>query len=259
MRWRCRLKHCSRCGELKPRSEFRRDITQHDGLDSLCKVCRKGSGRESRHRAHARYHAKQRRERILQAVNNFTPEQREMLLAKSKGLCAYCGRPSTDLVIDHIIPISQRGGHTLENLTVACKGCNSRKGGRTPKQAGMYDRLGISYQQRWQEAGDRVRAVFAHVPKLLSLEFGLPSSEISNRLYRRWRENNSVGDTLGGWLSYLRAIEAELHGWPSKYGDAFFHDTWRPRRTLCRLDIELLEDLVNAYEAVEPVVSQHSE
>ena len=42
---------------------------------------------------------------------------------------------SQKLTVDHLIPVSQGGGHGLENLRALCHGCNSRRGNRTPEQA----------------------------------------------------------------------------------------------------------------------------
>jgi len=50
--------------------------------------------------------------------------------------CRYCGATER-LSVDHVVPRCQGGGDEPENLVVACKSCNSRKGGRTPQQAGM--------------------------------------------------------------------------------------------------------------------------
>lgn len=50
--------------------------------------------------------------------------------------CRYCGS-ERNLSIDHVVPRIQGGSNELENLVVACRSCNSRKGGRTPEQAGM--------------------------------------------------------------------------------------------------------------------------
>ncbi len=50
--------------------------------------------------------------------------------------CQYCGSPR-DLTFDHVVPRSQGGRTTWENVSTACAPCNLRKGGRTPKQAGM--------------------------------------------------------------------------------------------------------------------------
>jgi hypothetical protein len=33
------MKRCSRCGETKPREQFRLNATSHDGLQSYCKPC----------------------------------------------------------------------------------------------------------------------------------------------------------------------------------------------------------------------------
>lgn len=36
--------------------------------------------------------------------------------------------PRIPLEFDHIIPLSKGGGDTVDNLTIACKRCNGRKG-----------------------------------------------------------------------------------------------------------------------------------
>ena len=51
--------------------------------------------------------------------------------------CQYCGRRTTDLTIDHVLPRHAGGPHTWLNVVAACPACNRRKGGRTPDQANM--------------------------------------------------------------------------------------------------------------------------
>jgi hypothetical protein len=58
--------------------------------------------------------------------------------------CHYCGRPVVwgsrgpdGGTVDHVDPICAGGTSDPTNLVAACKSCNSRKGGRTPEQAGM--------------------------------------------------------------------------------------------------------------------------
>lgn len=51
--------------------------------------------------------------------------------------CQYCGRQTKELTLDHVIPRRRDGEHSWENVVSACKICNRRKGGRTPKEAGM--------------------------------------------------------------------------------------------------------------------------
>lgn len=51
-------------------------------------------------------------------------------------VCRYCGAVEW-LSVDHVIPRCNGGGDEAASLVVACRSCNSRKGGRTPDQAGM--------------------------------------------------------------------------------------------------------------------------
>lgn len=47
--------------------------------------------------------------------------------------CTYCG-DTADLACDHILPVSRGGGNEMENLTTACRTCNSSKGAKTPEE-----------------------------------------------------------------------------------------------------------------------------
>lgn len=64
---------------------------------------------------------------------------RRNIYARDDSRCQYCGRPfpTRELTLDHVMPRVQGGGDTWENLVCACVRCNARKGGRTPRQAGM--------------------------------------------------------------------------------------------------------------------------
>jgi 5-methylcytosine-specific restriction endonuclease McrA len=64
---------------------------------------------------------------------------RRNIFARDNNQCQYCGKrfPTTELSLDHIIPRSQGGQSTWENIVCACVKCNVRKGGRTPKEAHM--------------------------------------------------------------------------------------------------------------------------
>jgi 5-methylcytosine-specific restriction endonuclease McrA len=54
-------------------------------------------------------------------------------------ICQYCGaQPGADeITIDHVLPRSQGGASNWTNCAAACIGCNTKKGDRTPEQAGM--------------------------------------------------------------------------------------------------------------------------
>lgn len=64
---------------------------------------------------------------------------RRNLFARDQNRCQYCGKryPTSELSLDHVIPRSQGGDNSWENIVCACIRCNVRKGGRTPQQAHM--------------------------------------------------------------------------------------------------------------------------
>jgi 5-methylcytosine-specific restriction endonuclease McrA len=74
------------------------------------------------------------------------------LFARDGHLCLYCGRtfPRSQLTRDHVLPLSKGGRDLWENVVAACFPCNSRKGNRTPQQAGM-PLLAIPYRPSWIE------------------------------------------------------------------------------------------------------------
>ena len=64
------------------------------------------------------------------------PLNRKTVFLRDEHECQYCGRQAENL--DHVVPKSQGGVHTWENVVAACRRCNSKKGGRTPDQAGLH-------------------------------------------------------------------------------------------------------------------------
>ncbi|WP_020493991.1 HNH endonuclease [Verrucomicrobium sp. 3C] len=64
---------------------------------------------------------------------------RHNVFERDNHTCQYCGRrfDNRSLNLDHVIP-RERGGKTAwENIVCSCIWCNSRKGNRTPQEAGM--------------------------------------------------------------------------------------------------------------------------
>ncbi|MEN3041095.1 MAG: HNH endonuclease [Bacteroidia bacterium] len=74
--------------------------------------------------------------RYVPVPHKHIPLTRQNIFRRDGYRCAYCGT-SHHLTIDHVIPRSQGGESTWENLVTACEPCNRRKGNRTPQQAGM--------------------------------------------------------------------------------------------------------------------------
>jgi hypothetical protein len=61
------------------------------------------------------------------------------LFARDRHVCAYCGDQFRDreLSRDHVVPVYRGGKNRWMNVVTACRGCNIRKGGRTPESAHM--------------------------------------------------------------------------------------------------------------------------
>ncbi len=67
------------------------------------------------------------------------PFSRKNIITRDEFVCQYCGRKfaTGELTIDHIIPKVQGGTNEWTNVVACCRQCNMKKGGRTPRQAGM--------------------------------------------------------------------------------------------------------------------------
>ena len=63
------------------------------------------------------------------------PLNRRAIFLRDGHSCQYCSRPAEN--VDHVVPRSQGGEHIWENVVASCRRCNSKKGGRTPSQAGL--------------------------------------------------------------------------------------------------------------------------
>ena len=65
---------------------------------------------------------------------------RRNIFARDNNRCQYCGRKfhTSELSLDHIIPRSQQGKTSWDNIVCCCIKCNVKKGGRTPVQANMH-------------------------------------------------------------------------------------------------------------------------
>ncbi|MBU1023745.1 HNH endonuclease [bacterium] len=62
---------------------------------------------------------------------------RRSILTRDNNTCQYCNSQEKHMTVDHVIP-KHNGGQTVwENLVCSCRACNSKKGGRTLKEANM--------------------------------------------------------------------------------------------------------------------------
>jgi len=87
-----------------------------------------------------------------------TAEQKQAVLERARGCCEYCksqARFATQpFSIEHIIPRHSGGETTLDNLALACQGCNNHKYTKTEARDPVSDKVVPLYhprQQRWHE------------------------------------------------------------------------------------------------------------
>lgn len=154
-------KTCTRCSEVLPLAAFGRQAQSRDGLNSRCKRClaenmrnrraddREGSRAKQRawyaaNREHvARYNKsrkdagvgnylesgaeRQRRRRARKAAAFIGPVDPAMLRSLYPD-CYLCGRKLSGPVhMDHVVPLSRGGAHSMANLLPTHPECNLRK------------------------------------------------------------------------------------------------------------------------------------
>ena len=158
------MKKCPRCGKLKPESEYCKTRRTKDGLQCYCKVCTGKMQHEyyvkNRQRIldrQAAYYAQDpylrkavsavygktergnlarrnslQKRRLWEREGDLTTEQLQKLFANVSH-CPMCGRefgPRLKKTLDHIVPLSKGGVHTLSNCQVLCGRCNTKKGAK---------------------------------------------------------------------------------------------------------------------------------
>ena len=64
---------------------------------------------------------------------------RKNIYERDGNRCQYCGKKfdTRDLNLDHVVPLARRGKTTWDNVVCSCLPCNTHKGGRLLREAGM--------------------------------------------------------------------------------------------------------------------------
>lgn len=89
------------------------------------------------------------------------PEDKAHVLQRASGRCEYCKSlrkySPQPFTIDHILPVALKGSDALDNLALACGGCNGHKSNKTTaldpitgKEADLFH----PREQVWQEHFD---------------------------------------------------------------------------------------------------------
>ncbi len=73
----------------------------------------------------------------------------ELLTHVFSGLCAYCDKPANTW--DHVIPVSNGGVTSPDNILPACNSCNSSKKGKP-----LFEWLDATGRSLKLEAGERL-------------------------------------------------------------------------------------------------------
>lgn len=148
------MKRCPRCEETKSLDQFHKH--SRDGHQTYCKDCKRVLNRQWKqqhpeqnrewsrqwyrsnkewHKAykygHYRantdlYRENDARRRARMHGNGVYRVTRQEWAVLKAGPCAHCGS-TADIEVDHIIPISRGGRHSIGNLQSLCRACNRSK------------------------------------------------------------------------------------------------------------------------------------
>lgn len=119
---------CTFCGELKPIDQFSKNGAS--GYRTDCKKCYNIRRRENAtKKKHTSFVCGMKRRGETDV--SYTHQQWKETVIFFGGECAYCGcttKKGMRLTRDHLVPVSEGGATTQDNIVPACAHCNSSKG-----------------------------------------------------------------------------------------------------------------------------------
>ena len=87
-----------------------------------------------------------------------TDEQRQAVIGRARGCCEYCRSQARFAIqpfsVEHIIPRSRGGETALDNLALACQGCNNHKYTKTKARDPVTGDIVPLYHPRRQQWRD---------------------------------------------------------------------------------------------------------
>lgn len=137
-------KQCLHCQSLLPLEQFSASKRGRGGKSAYCRPCQSeryrdaGKSREAtaryrlknseRWKSLHRLHQFKRRHKI-EATSDGTVTDEILLQIYNTPLCFWCKEetPQKDRTLEHITELCSGGKHTEDNVTMACKSCNSRR------------------------------------------------------------------------------------------------------------------------------------
>jgi 5-methylcytosine-specific restriction endonuclease McrA len=151
---------CIKCKAVKPFSDFHKNARTSEGINNECKICKNSRSKQRyqesgellraqmafqrvnsyQHRLSIERASRERRKAFQRPRKNARQQIRNRLLVaniwiiKDSEINALYSRPcyncgtKENLSIDHNIPLSRGGRHSIGNLQTLCRPCNSSKG-----------------------------------------------------------------------------------------------------------------------------------
>lgn len=140
-------KVCKRCEVRKPFEQFSPHKDRKDGRQTVCRECRSSlihSGTwDNTRRAQRKADA---------SDGTLTPQIVGELFSVRNCPCCTGLMDRNDKVLDHIVPLSKGGAHSIHNVIVMCWRCNSEKAAHHPSKW---------LQMLRSDAADRMRIAYA--------------------------------------------------------------------------------------------------
>lgn len=167
-------KRCSKCGKIKPINEYTINRAHYDEREVHCGDCYRREQAEVKRlsrlsnperwaRARDSY-AQLRHERVAAASDGSVTRAEIVRLFGSADRCPYCGKKISgdwlEMAPDHMDPIARGGAHSIRNIVICCKKCNTRKQARSfDEWVGMLD----------EKHRDRARQIYWERKSMLPL------------------------------------------------------------------------------------------
>ncbi len=138
-----RNSNCVECEKLRDRREYR-----ESNKDAIAETLRKWYAKnETKVKAHSRNYYKankakirakkhRRRALVASASGSYTAKEWIALCRKYGNKCLACG--SSEITVDHVVPLSKGGTNCIDNLQPLCSSCNSSKGTKSTDYRQQY-------------------------------------------------------------------------------------------------------------------------
>lgn len=139
-------KSCLSCNVLKSLTEFSPAKRGKLGFSSYCRLCQPRASKDNarnntqryRERHAARYKAAhrlnmlKRRSKII-AVSDDTVTDEFLEFVYSQTICCWCNMPveESKRTLEHLVELSAGGLHSIFNINMACRSCNSARKNRS--------------------------------------------------------------------------------------------------------------------------------